>query len=977
MPQADFRLSHVLYQKKTLMVLGIAIASLVAGAYFWPATDKDSVASPVDSDEVNVYKVEMLSDLEQLPEQELDERLRELARERGLDGNPARNQSLPDIRTDPVAQLGRALFFSKSLSGNRDVACASCHHPLMKGFSSRFSGIHKMTWKALAKRLQEDARKQSDKHWLTLFQRAYGKPGSTSEALITIDRITLAIAEYQKSQNFTDNPWRSWLTGKGELPREAKIGATLFFTPGEQGGAACSSCHSGDFYTSESFANLAVPQFGRGKSVHNRDLGRYAITRKREDLFAFRVPSLLNVGETEPYGHNGAFNTLEGIIRHHLDPRASIASYDFSLQQLPQFRGLGVDYPEARQNTLEVLEALTESSTLSEFRLTEADKNSLSAYLTAFLHTLTDPCIKDSDCLKDWLPRPAPEDSHILNARIDRKFDNSQSRAGASKLPQSNDLSPAVLPELYPLPGARRECTKNSRALASKQQTFSFTDITDSSGIKVERKYTSDVGLKFSFFDDHYTRFLHSGGVASGDINGDCLNDVVISMGPDAAPEVFLNTAEGRFRKPPDNWGLGNARGMAGAMLTDLNGDGWLDLVAGSMTQNGEVHVYLNNRKDAFLRVAKTGIQASTPIGTRVRDVDSDGDMDLFLAEWSRIAGLEQEHLWLNNGQGLFQPGGRQFGLTGHIGERDYTFTPNFADLNSDGRADLILTSDFHMSQFFINDNGRQLKNQTDKRVINDENGMGSAFADFDNDGWLDIFHTTGYYFNAIDVSRVASKLGLTEEDYGQLMQLPTLAEFKNHLESHFGNSLPESYGKDDIKAFYDEVKGYRATKKTFDQFGGQLPRLFMNNGDGTFQEQAFQRGLSYKKQGRGLACFDHDRDGDIDILVVNSLGNVSFYRNDLSGDNRHYLDIKLQGAAANTQAIGARIYLSTRSGTQMREVRIENNYVSHNPVESHFGLGSDREITELSIVWPDGSKQQIPPPEADRLIVIRQPEAP
>ena len=795
-----------------------------------------------------------------------------------------------------------------------------------------------------------------------------------------------------------------------------------------------------------------MPQFGRGKSVHNRDLGRYAITRRREDLFAFRVPGLLNVGETEPYGHNGAFNTLEGIIRHHLDPRASIASYDFSLQQLPQFKELGVDYPEARQNTLEALEALTESSTLPEFRLTEADKNSLTAYLTAFLHTLTDPCIKDSDCLKDWLPRPAPEDSHILSARIDRKFDNSQSRAGASKLPQSNDLSPAVLPELYPLPVTSRKCPKNSKPLAAKQQTFSFTDITDSSGIKVERKYTSDVGLIFSLFDDHYTRFLNSGGVASGDINGDCLNDVIISMGPDAVPVVFLNTAEGRFRKPPDNWGLGNARGMAGAMLTDLNGDSWPDLVAGSMTQNGEVHVYLNNRKDAFLPVAKTGIQASTPIGTGVGDVDSDGDMDLFLAEWSRIAGPEQEHLWLNNGQGLFQPGGRQFGLTGHIGERDYTFTPNFADLNNDGRADLILTSDFHMSQFFINDNGRQLKNQTDKRVINDENGMGSAFADFDNDGdldwflssiyiekpesietadraevipigptgnrlyrndgirgeylkftditeisgvrdgnwgwgacaadfnndgWLDIFHTTGYYFNAIDVSRVARKLGLTEEDYGQLMQLPTLAEFTNYLKSRFGSSLPESYDKDDIKAFYDEVKGYRATKKIFAQFGGQLPRLFMNNGDGTFQEQAFQRGLADKKQGRGLACFDHDRDGDIDILVVNSLGNVSFYRNDLSGDNRHYLDIKLQGAAANTQAIGARIYLSTRSGTQMREVRIENNYVSHNPVESHFGLGSDPEITELTIVWPDGSKQQIPPPEADRLIVIRQPEAP
>ena len=392
-----------------------------------------------------------------------------------------------------------------------------------------------------------------------------------------------------------------------------------------------------------------------------------------------------------------------------------------------------------------------------------------------------------------------------------------------------------VLPKLNTPQNPRPECPQSRRTSVAQEPAFSFTDITDSSGIRVERKYTSDADLKFSLYDDHYTRFLNSGGIASGDINGDCLNDVMISMGPDSAPEVFLNTTEGQFRKPANNWGLSGARGMAGAMLTDLNGDSWLDLVAGSMTQNGEVHVYLNNRTDAFLPIAKTGIQASTPIGTGVGDVDSDGDMDLFLAEWSRIAGPEQEHLWLNNGQGLFQLGGRQFGLTGHIGERDYTFTPNFADLNSDGRADLILTSDFYMSQFFINDNGRQLNNHTDKRVINDENGMGSAIADFDNDGdldwflssiyikdpasietadtaevipigptgnrlyrndgiqggylkftdttessgvrdgnwgwgacaadfnndgWQDIFHTTGYYFNAIDVSRIARKLG-------------------------------------------------------------------------------------------------------------------------------------------------------------------------------------------------------------------------
>ena len=84
--------------------------SLIAGVYLWPAGERKSPVSPEESDEASYYRAELLADLEKLSEQELDDQLRILTRERRLDGDPVRDRSLPDIRTDPLAQLGRALF---------------------------------------------------------------------------------------------------------------------------------------------------------------------------------------------------------------------------------------------------------------------------------------------------------------------------------------------------------------------------------------------------------------------------------------------------------------------------------------------------------------------------------------------------------------------------------------------------------------------------------------------------------------------------------------------------------------------------------------------------------------------------------------------------------------------------------------------------------------------------------------------------
>ena len=118
----------------------------------------------------------------------------------------------------------------------------------------------------------------------------------------------------------------AYLRDGTSLTDEAAAGMELFY-----GKAQCSTCHSGQFQTDHGFHAIALPQIGPGKAArferHNRDVGRGRVTGATEDFYRFRTPSLRNITQTAPYGHNGAFTSLEGIVRHHLSPEASLSAY--------------------------------------------------------------------------------------------------------------------------------------------------------------------------------------------------------------------------------------------------------------------------------------------------------------------------------------------------------------------------------------------------------------------------------------------------------------------------------------------------------------------------------------------------------------------------------------------------------------------------------------------------------------------------
>jgi len=178
-----------------------------------------------------------------------------------------------------------------------------------------------------------------------------------------------------------DSPFDRYLEGE-PLPAAAERGRALFY-----GDAGCSTCHAGRFQTDQDFHAIAMVQIGPGKAArfesHARDEGRMRVTGDPADAYAFRTPSLRNVTQTAPYGHAGAYATLEGVIRHHLDPVAALMGYDRSQAVLP---ALDVaDWPVLEDEA--EMAAIAAANELAPMVLSDPEI----ADLIAFLDALTDP----------------------------------------------------------------------------------------------------------------------------------------------------------------------------------------------------------------------------------------------------------------------------------------------------------------------------------------------------------------------------------------------------------------------------------------------------------------------------------------------------------------------------------------------------------------------------------------------------------
>ncbi|WP_170467725.1 cytochrome-c peroxidase [Ruegeria arenilitoris] len=218
---------------------------------------------------------------------------------------------------------------------------------------------------------------------------------------ITFTAIANVIADFIAFEWRADNsPFDRAMRGEAELSEEAEIGMGLFY-----GKAGCGNCHSGWFQTDHKFHSIALPQIGPGKAArfenHVRDDGRLRVTGDPEDAFAFRTPSLRNVTLTAPYGHNGAFAELEDIVRHHLDPVASLRNYSIEMANLPDFPG---SEDQRAMSDNQHVDAIAQSNSLLKVSLTDQEIDAL----LSFLKSLEDPAQRLG--VPDHVPSGLPVD---------------------------------------------------------------------------------------------------------------------------------------------------------------------------------------------------------------------------------------------------------------------------------------------------------------------------------------------------------------------------------------------------------------------------------------------------------------------------------------------------------------------------------------------------------------------------------------
>ena len=226
-------------------------------------------------------------------------------------------------------------------------------------------------------------------------------PDIQGAADIRFTHAANAIAAFEAAAWRADNsPFDRFLRGeRGAMSRSALAGMRIFYSPGR---GNCASCHAGVFQTDHSFRAIAMPQIGPGKGdgAGFQDFGRERVTGLASDRYRFRVPTLRNVAQTAPYGHSGAYDTLEAMIRHHLDPVRSLREYEPSQLRLPRRSDLDAHDWIAMQDSA-VVAAIAAANELAPVELTDREVSQL----IDFLHALTDPRMLD---LRNDVPAAVP-----------------------------------------------------------------------------------------------------------------------------------------------------------------------------------------------------------------------------------------------------------------------------------------------------------------------------------------------------------------------------------------------------------------------------------------------------------------------------------------------------------------------------------------------------------------------------------------
>lgn len=506
-------------------------------------------------------------------------------------------------------------------------------------------------------------------------------------------------------------------------------------------------------------------------------------------------------------------------------------------------------------------------------------------------------------------------------------------------------------------------CNRNGDNNGSNVQSLVFKDTTADAGFNYKHGYLGAVDILSSQIRENV------GGAAAGDYDGDGWVDLYVVRGDIGPNLLFHNRGDGTFEE------VGEAARVAvtgaigsGPIFADYDGDGRLDLLIGGV--DGTKPRLFHNRGDGTFEdvTVLSGLSnMDDSVSAAFGDYNLDGRLDIYISHW--LSNQQGGHLWRNNGDGTFTDVSSSAGIPDSLSN---DFTANFADINNDGRPDLLIAADFGTSQIYLNNGNGTFTNVTTS-VISDENGMGAAVGDYDNDGDLDWFVTSIYDPN-----------GVTKENWGitgnRLYRNRGDGTFEDATDGAgvrvgywgWGSCFADFNNDGYLDIFHVNGFDLPGLLQATLEFMDDPSRLFLSNGDGTFTERSLDLGLDDRGQGRGVVCFDYDHDGDIDIFIANNQQAPRLFRND-GGNHLNFLNVKLQGDPPNTEAIGARIFLTAGTQTQMRELRAGSNYVSQDPVEAHFGLGKTTMVDEVRIVWPSGATTILQNIPVNQFMVVPQ----
>lgn len=494
----------------------------------------------------------------------------------------------------------------------------------------------------------------------------------------------------------------------------------------------------------------------------------------------------------------------------------------------------------------------------------------------------------------------------------------------------------------------------------------SFTDATSDAGISCVYEGPGGAGAPFM-----------GGGGAAGDFNRDGHEDLFILSGGDGPDHLYLNQRDGTFTDRAIDAGLTRLHIGVGIAVGDVDNNGWLDVFIASWGDisspgPGQHLLYLNMGLDEsgvpiFSEVAQqAGVGMTSPevadgFGAAFGDYDLDGDLDLAVAGW--MTDSYGNRLFRNDGVNesgvpLFTDVTESAILTDM--RTVHGFSPRFCDMNNDLYPELLWVADFRTSRHLINNGDGTFSDTTAlSGTGEDRNGMGNAAGDVNNDGFCD------WYVSSIQAGGIGNMLYLNQGD-------GSYTETAQSAGVHQGGW---GWGTVVVDINHDTLPDIIETNG-WSQWDTHS-RLFMNNGDLTFNESAIDAGMEHVAQGRGLITFDPDNDGDQDVLFLCYADPAAYYRNhaaDDGGEGANWIRVRLDTSADPRSApdgVGARVEAVTGELTQTRWMSTGSNYLSHSELSAHFGLAGAETIDELRVVWPTGLVRTLTAVPANQTLTI------